>query len=66
LARRAGPPPPYDDVLYALHIGQLFGDARRVLWLLGGIGLFRLVTAGVTAYLRRRPAPGSSASAAPV
>jgi uncharacterized iron-regulated membrane protein len=53
-------------VLYALHIGQLFGDARRVLWLLGGIGLFRLVTAGVTAYLRRRPAPGSSASAAPV
>jgi uncharacterized iron-regulated membrane protein len=65
-ARLAGAPAAYDDVLYPLHIGGLFGDAQRVLWLLGGIGLARLVTAGVTAFLRRPRAPGGSRRAAPV
>ena len=65
-ARRAGAPASYDDLLYPLHIGRLFGDAQRVLWLLGGIGLFRLVTAGATAFLRRRPASAPSRPAAPV
>jgi len=65
-ARLAGAPAAYDDALYPLHIGRLFGDAPRVPWLLGGIGLFRLVTAGVTAFLRRRPAPRASRRPAPV
>jgi uncharacterized iron-regulated membrane protein len=65
-ARLAGAPATYDDLLYPLHIGGLFGDAQRVLWLLGGIGLARLVTAGVTAFLRRPRAPGASRRAAPV
>jgi uncharacterized iron-regulated membrane protein len=64
-ARLAGAPAAYDDVLYPLHIGRLFGDAQRLLWLLGGIVIFRLVTAGVTAFLRR-PARGSSRRPAPV
>ena len=64
--RLAGAPAAYDDVLYPLHIGGLFGDAQRVLWLLGGIGLVRLVTAGVTAFLRRPRGPGASRRAAPV
>jgi len=65
-ARLAGAPASYDDVLYPLHIGRLFGDAQRVLWLLGGIGLFRLVTAGVTAFLRRPSARRASSRPAPV
>ena len=65
-ARLAGAPAAYDDVLYPLHIGRLFGDAQRVLWLLGGIVMFRLVTAGVTAFLRRPPARGASRPPAPV
>jgi uncharacterized iron-regulated membrane protein len=65
-ARLAGAPADYDDLLYPFHIGGLFGDAQRLLWLLGGIGLARLVTAGVAAFLRRPRAPGASRRAAPV
>ena len=65
-ARLAGVPAASDDMLYPLHIGALFGDGQRVLWLLGGIGLLRLVTAGVTALLRRPPARGASPLPAPV
>ncbi len=65
-ARLAGAPGTYDDLLYPLHIGRLFGDAQRLLWLCGGIGLFRLITAGVTAFLQRKPASQPSSRRAPV
>ncbi len=53
-ARLAGVPGAYDDTLYPLHIGLLFGPVHRWFWLLSGTGLCLLLTAGLVSFWRHR------------
>lgn len=52
-ARLAGVPGTYDDLLYPLHRGTLFGSWQRWLWLASGVALARLLLLGALAYWRR-------------
>lgn len=52
-ARLAGIPGAYDDLVFPLHVGTLFGGWQRWLWLVGGIALARLALLGALSWLRR-------------
>jgi uncharacterized iron-regulated membrane protein len=53
-ARLAGVPGLYDDLLFPLHTGTLFGWANRWLWLAGALILFWTALLGTCAYATRR------------
>jgi len=59
-ARKAGAPGLYDDIVFALHTGVLFGSWQRLLWLAGALSLTTLVAAGFISFLRRRRSPQGS------
>lgn len=60
-ARAAGLPGVYDDLLYPLHLGTLFGGWQRWVWLASGIALARLALLGALAYSRRGRGPARRA-----
>lgn len=54
-ARISGAPGSYDDTVFPLHVGTLFGPLQRGFWLAGALSLATLATLGLVSFLRRRP-----------